>query len=97
MDVRCRSVELNCRLVKRRCSGKGGRLYDTERNNCTGLRVERSGVEVVYYICNRLDCAIPKKLSQLKVLAFNTSALRETNILKFPPTKNWRPMIAIEI
>lgn len=97
MGVRCRSAELNCRLVKRSCSGKAGRLYDMERNSCTGLRVERSGVEVVYYICNRLDCAIPEKLSQSKVLAFSTSALRETNILKFPPTKNWRPMFAIEI
>lgn len=37
-----------------------------ERKSCTGLRVERSGVEVVYYICNRLDCAIPEDLSQLK-------------------------------
>ena len=97
MGVRCRSAELSCRWVKRRCSGKGGRLYDMERNSCTGLRVERSGIEVVNYICNRLDCAIPEKLSQLKVPAFSISAFRETNILKFPPTKNWRPMIAIEI
>lgn len=59
--------------------------------------VERSGVEVVYDVCNRLDRAIPEKLSQLDVLACNTdtSALGETNILKFPPTKNWRPMVAV--
>lgn len=37
-----------------------------ERKSCTGLRVERSGVEVVYYICNRLDGAIPEKLGQLE-------------------------------
>ena len=60
-------------------------------NNYFSVGVERSVVEVMHYICNGLDCAIPGKLSQLNVLV----ALGETNILKFPPTKNWRPMVAV--
>lgn len=59
--------------------------------------VERSGVEVVHYICNRLDRAIPEQICQLDRLACNDPALGETNILKLPPTKNWRPMVAVGI
>ena len=50
------------------------------------LGIEGSGVEVVHYICNRLDGAVPEQLSQLDSRDFNVFG--ETNILKFPPTKN---------
>ena len=50
------------------------------------LGIEGGGVEMVHYICNRLDGAVPEQLSQLDLRGF--SFLGETNILKFPPTKN---------
>ena len=53
-----------------------------------GLGVKRSGVEMMHYICDGLDRAIPGQLSQLDDPARNLSAPGDTNILKFPPTKN---------
>lgn len=44
-------------------------------------------------VCDRLDRAIPEQFGQLNGLACDNSALGKTDILKFPPTKNWRPMI----
>ena len=50
---------------------------------------------MVHYICDRLDGAVPKQFSQLD--SRDSGFLGETNILKFPPTKNWRPMIAVVV
>lgn len=52
---------------------------------------------MVYYVGNGLNCAIPEQSKSIGRSDFSTLALGETNILKLPPTKNWRPMIAIEI
>lgn len=52
---------------------------------------------MVYYVCNGFDCAVPEQSKSIGRSDFSTLALGETNILKLPPTKNWRPMIAIEI
>ena len=41
-----------------------------------------------------IDLIVPFLLSQSTVLNCKISVYGETNILKFPPTKNWRPMIA---
>ena len=51
------------------------------------LGIEGSGVEMVHYICDGLDGAVPEQFSQLDLR--DSSLLgEETNILKFPPTKN---------
>lgn len=52
---------------------------------------------MVYYVGNGLNCAIPEQSKSIGRSDFSTLALGETNILKLPPTKNWRPIIAIEI
>ena len=59
------------------------------------LGIEGGGVEMVHYICDRLDGAVPGQFSQLELR--DSSFLGETDILKFPPTKNWRPMIAVVV
>ena len=57
------------------------------------------GAELRLCTMSVIDLIVPflGQLSQSIVLNCKISGYGETNILKFPPTKNWRPMIASEM
>lgn len=62
------------------------------RGEVTSLRVQRSIVQIMNDICDALDRPVPKcKKSKSDIQI----SLGKTDILKFPPTKNWRPMIKV--
>ena len=62
-----------------------------------GFGVQRGGVEMMHYVRDGLDCAVPAEVGQLSVLLDNGAAVGrgEANILKLPPTKNCRAMVAV--
>ena len=79
--------------------GKAGE----RRSRCTGLRIQRSIVDVVHYVGDTLDGTIPSQKVNLNSNLYvswassSTKLWRGTNILKLPPTKNCRAMFAIEV
>ena len=56
-----------------------------------------SGAELMWCTMSVIDLIVPflSERGQWHVMAGNATALGETNILKLPPTKNWRAMVAV--
>ena len=75
-------------------------MGEEERRGGTGFGIKRGGVEVVDYVCDGFDGAVPARsgVCQLGSIGRAYGAVEEwdTDILKLPPTKNWRAIFAIE-
>lgn len=75
--------------TRRRRAEQSGGLG--QKGSCTRVRVQFGIVQPFHDVYYRLDRPIPVELS----IAFSWCLDSGPHILKFPPTKNWRPMIAV--